>query len=654
MSSIFEVEQPLHVRLRKGTELHAKTLARVKARHDLARKKISTRYDEWDRVDEFQRMHLDLSRKARRGDKTEDADSNAKKEMPFKRGIVIPVTFAINEVMVAQMLSLFAHREPPLPVEGHGPEDVRPAKLLEATLAYDTRMMGYIHVVNSMLNDTNKYGLGVVYDVWDTDNGWATPPQTPITKFLRMLGIEPQKKWQVVREFNRWTNVDPYKFWPDPRVSLSNLQEAEFVGHRVDRSYTYLLQRSIERGGRYFNLEELGKKGATGGQSRITTASQGAGGKFSSSGDLATLESADEKDRGFFAIDAFQIRLIPREWQLADSDEPEIWWLTMADETTIIRAHESGYEHSEFTYAAPEIDPDPHTTFNPGTMERLDGLQRMINWMYNSHIENVMRTMNDRLVVARSLVELVDLINNEPGGIIRLTAEGEKAVLEGRLSSPGQAVSQLLVQDITSGNLRTGGELFEMAQRASGANDPAMGQPLDSKRTLGEVQSILAASNQRLSIKARLIEAGGIAKLARRAISNRQQFTELEQYFKIAGDLAKETGGVERLMINRGQLQGNFDYTAHTTMMPADPARDAAIWSTIYQTAASNPALLQPGPDGKALDVREIFNEMVRRMGVRNIQDFYIDVRVVPDQQFEQGVQAGNYVPVENAGQLVA
>lgn len=670
-SHVTQTAIPIQDQLRKGTPLHDKVLSRIRRRFDLSRRKIETRYSDWDRVDEFQRLHYDLSRKARKGDKQDTSDG--KLEMPFERGVVIPMSKAINDVLVPKMLSLFTHREPPLPIEGSGPEDIRPAKLMETTIAYDCRQMKYVPVLYSLLNDTSRYGMGVLYDTWETEHGWQRPQETPITQFMRMIGIEPAKKWTTTREYNRWSNVDPRRFWPDPRVSMSNIQDAEFCGHRTQRSYSHLLDRSIERGGDYFNLDALKKGGATSGQSRVTGAHETASGVIRSGlgpggSDIPYTETADQEDRGFFALDSFQIRIIPKEWELGDGEDPIIWNFTMADELVLIEAHESPYDHGRLTYSVGEADPDPHTVFNPGPMELLDGLQRVINWLYNSRIENVKAILNNRLVVASTLVMLRDVVEMEPGGIIRLTPAGEQAVLEGRLPNPQAALGQLNVTDVTGANIQQADMLFQWAQRTFGASDPDMGQPLESKRTLGEIQSILASGNQRIAIRAQLIEANCIAEAARHAIANRQQFMSIEQFFRITGDLAKETQGIERLIIGRNDIQGNFDYLPHTTMAPMDPAREGQLWGMILEVIAKNQILTAPGPDGKALDPREVFNEFARKSGARNIGEFYRQLapppgampppgppappgmpvgppRVVPDAQFAAQVQRGNFVP---------
>jgi len=63
-------------------------------------------------------------------------------------------------------------------------------------------------------------------------------------------------------------------------------------------------------------------------------------------------------------------------------------------------------------------------------------------------------------------------------------------------------------------------------------------------------------------------------------------------------------------------------------------------------SASQLPQLQQPGPDGRILDFRSIFNTIAEKSGISNIDDYYMDVQVMPDQQVADQAQAGNMVPV--------
>ncbi|MGH7186722.1 MAG: hypothetical protein ACREIB_10660, partial [Pseudomonadota bacterium] len=312
---------------------------------------------------------------------------------------------------------------------------------------------------------------------------------------------------------------------------------------------------------------------------------------------------------------------------------------------------ECPYEHGQFTYGLAEVNPDPHVSHNPGMVELLQPINRLVNWLYNSHIENARKILNDSLIVSPTMIEMGDILNPSPARHVRLTAEGEAYLKEHPGFDPMMFARQLQISDFTKAHLQTAGNIMALGQQLGASNDPAQGQPLEEKRTLGEVQSIIAASSQRLAITAQLIDSMGIKPLARRAISNRQQLTSLKQWFRIVGDLGKfeETEGLQRILMGRGDLQGNYDYTPHSTLLPADPARHAELWIRMLEMGSKLPAVIDPrmSPDGWVLDLRKIFNTAATAAGAKNIQEFYrrVNVQVQPDAQVAAAVQAGNMVP---------
>jgi hypothetical protein len=506
-----------------------------------------------------------------------------------------------------------------------------------------------------LIQNADKYGLGVLYDVWEQEQGMKPAPRGMLQAMAGVFGMNmpPPMEYGVVKEYNRWHPVDPYLFWPDPRVSIANLQEAEFVGHRIYRGQTYLYER--KEGTSYFNVDEAIKRGrglGSGDSQALLSRS-----RFGID-DFTMTDSPDDKDKGFFALDTLQVKIIPKDWELGTSKSPEIWWFTVVNEAVIVRAHKNPYDHGKFTYGVAEVNPDTDTIFNQGTFEDLDGLQRTINWLWNSRIENVRKMLNDSLVVAPSMVEMGDLLNPGPARHIRYSQAGEERIVNGQASGE-QFIRQLVVQDFTGTHSEIAMALFDFAQRLAGSNDPAMGSPTREKKTLGEIQSMMASSSQRLAMLGRVIDSTCLAQLANRAVQNRQQFTTLEQYFRITGDQAKmeemlgENAPLQRLLVSKADLIGQFDYVPQTGIIPADPARQAEVWMRILETVSTNQALATPGPDGRYLDPRKVFDELVRQTGVRNIEEFYALMpqqppappQVVPDEQFAQQAQAGDYVP---------
>lgn len=649
-------EKPIEAKLKYGTQFHSDLIARIKARVKLGKDAVGSRYAAWDRVDEQVRLYANLSQGAIRPDGTTMTDTL---EFPFERGIVVPASYATLMVRLSQLMSILTNRSPLWELSGNGPEDIRPARVMETILEYDMQQCLALLALYSQMQDSEKYGIGVIYDVWESEDGWRfvrdKRPDNPVASLVERMfkmPVIPRKEWGTVKEFNNWSNIDPYRFWCDPRVPKSRFQTGEFAGHRINRSYLYLVERSRDNGGPYFNLEKLP---ANQGESNDVLPKRDS---ILSTG-LGLRGSTDPRDKGYYYLDCMQIKLIPKEWGLGSGTIPEIWWFTVANEAVIIRAHPSSYDHGQFTYSVIESNFDPHALHNAGNIESIDGLQRFMNWLLNSHLENIRKALNDVLVYSPALIEESDLLNPGPVRHIRLTEKGEQLLFSG-LMNPGQFIQQLQVGDVTRPHLEAMKFVYEMAQLMMATNDPVTGQPTQKKKTLGEINQMMFGAGKRIGLSFRLNELMGWQPLVLRAISNRQQFTSREQYIRIAGDVLRTTPEmVERIMVGPNDLQGNFDYVCRSAMLPPDPGRQAMVWAQLMLGIGKFPQIMAPGPDGKVLDVRQIFNEAARNLGVRNIEQFYTqapsmppagmgapNVQVMPDEKVSREAAAGNLMPI--------
>src|SRR5262245_7808687 len=373
LSGIRVIDQPIEQRLRYNTSFHAEILSKLNARQMLSERNISSRWSDWDRVDEHCRLYIDLKRGVKKAD---GSTTTNKREMPWNLAIVIPMSYAILQTYLTQMMAIFTRRDPIIEVSGVGPEDIRPAKVMQAVLAYDQRQTQFLVQLYSLLQSAVKYGFGKMYDCWEETWGWkfTKRPADPFADYLGQPQVD--RSWDVLKQHNMVESIDPRLTWHDPRVSVAFEQRAEFTGHRVFCSYLDLLEKSQANGGPYFNIEFVAKLGAGGVARRDTTIAR-------TLKHLVMTGSMDDKDKGFHCKDIMSIRLIPKDWKLGDGERPEYWQFAWVDKTVVIRAHPSQYHHNQHPYSGAESNVDPHMTFNPGAIENLDGLARFANWLYN-------------------------------------------------------------------------------------------------------------------------------------------------------------------------------------------------------------------------------------------------------------------------------
>lgn len=641
-----DLDAPIEEQLDPKESLHQDILSKLTSRRDAAQSHMDSRKGQWRETNNKLRMHIDLTRKAKKGDGTTDQDTL---EMPHDRAIVVPASYSILRVLLTQLMSIFGSREPLIQIRGRGPEDIAPAKIMESALGYDLEEMGAFLSLYALCQDSLKFGCGIMYDSWHSEYGDKVVTTDVPSMVPGMPSIPIQTtQFGILKEHNLWNSINPFDFYPDPRIPMSTPQEGEFIGHRFYRGHMYLQERSKDNGGPYFNVTHLREKMSGRMREEEDGTELGIGG--------FTENQIDELDKGAYQLDHMQVKLIPSEWGLGIESNPQIWWFTWANDSVIIRAHKCPYDHQQFTYSVAESDPDMHSAFNPGIVESLDGLQRYIDWLYNSHLQNLMRHLNDAMIFSTALIEETDITNPGPARHVRLTPLGEEMIMSGGYSI-NQFVHQLPVQDVTAPHLEAVGSLFQLAQRMSAANDPQMGMPTPDKRTLGEINVITASSSQRLTIVARLIDAMAISPLSKRSISNRQQFTSMQQFFRISGeDSALEQS--QHVLGDRSKIQGNFDYVPTNGILPPDPVRQAQTWMQVAESLARFvPMMMQMGiqpQDGMMPDINAVLKEGYKAMGARNIDRFFVPMggppQVMGDEQVEQGVQDGNLVPMDEYG----
>jgi len=650
------LDRPISVRFRYGTPEHARLLSRLNSRLDLSHRHMSQRHETWKEIDDVMRMHIDTDRASIKSDGSIDSTSV---EHPFEKGLVIPLSFAIAQVRSTQLMGIRSARNPLLGIRGVGPEDMESAPIMEAALAHGCDMSDARLELFTLDQDADRYGAGVIFDTWDEVKGYKRLPPSQLQMLVYMLrqkmgrpAQRPQGKRirEVVDEFTRWEAVDPGNFFPDPRVSLARFQQGEFAGHRCLRPYLYINELSEEKGGHFFNVKALKEE-------RTPGDAEGRRGNRAKrlNVDLFDLTGSDDADdHGYHVLENIEVSLIPREWELDPSEELEKWWFTVADERVVIRAHPAAYDHDEFTYGVAQSNYDAHQLFNPGTIELLLPTQRRIDWLVGSHIENVMRELNNALVYLPSIIEEGDLLNPGPAAHLRLTRYGEKMVLSGALRIE-DAFRQLQVIDITGGHLNLVNQLSDFAQRMAAASDPQMSMPSDDKRTLGEMQMVLGASSQRVGILAKLIDLQAVRPLARRAISNIQQFLSMAQYGVIVGQDALNPMAQRALFAPEMFAGRRYDYVPIDTTEAPDPARSAEALGQFMQAAGSIPQLQMPDAAGRMLNMHMVFAEFAKSLGIRNVENFFVNIKpmlgpgsisVAPDEEVARGVQSGRLQPV--------
>jgi hypothetical protein len=602
------VESPAHQRL----------LDLVRSRRSLSARKLANYYPEWTKADRIYQHYVEPS----------ETDSQGKRLYPWARSIVVPMSYAIVQTQLAWEMAAFTQRIPIVPLDGLSPEDVKPAKVMEQVLQHEWSTDRMALSLYQWLLDRRRYGLGVVWINWARD---ATRQRVEVPKVMSLpfLGIElplgTEWEWQdrVKYEGNRLEPIDPFRFYPDPRVALADAHRGEFVGFRTQKHYHELLLQ--ERDGQYANVKRLPKRPNQGGVINTSQAPTMEPRALDRSGvglgdwmGQIGPNSVDFQERGSVTLDVFVIRLVPKDYELGDSSWPQKYVVVVGNEAIVLRAQPYEFDHDELPACVMELSADRHMFSTPGVVSHLEDLQDFLSWLYNSHAENVRRTLNNQFIVDPSLVHIEDLLQPQPGLLARLRREAQ-----GRPGSMEQAIKQIPIMDVTKTHGQDMSAAIDLMQRVSAAPENLQGVLAKGEKTLGEQQMAVSAAQGRLRMEAQMGWLQGMVRATHQRISNIQQFMSEERWIQVVGTYPLALGlsaDTKFLRVGPDQVQGQFTYSQPDMIVRQDQPMLMAL-REIWMAVAKEPELRQ------RFDLVKLFEPMAQMAGIKNLSDY---VREMP------------------------
>lgn len=630
------------------SELQTRLVAWGRRRVEAAERRWSERYDAYREAERLYRAFREP-----------DSQDNQTKQDRLTEGvekIVVPYSYAVIQSTLAFFMTVFTQRKPIIPVEGKGPADVRAAILMESLLEHqwDTMDPSGIMILMQWLLDSLRYGIGIVKNVW-TVREWpdfvrqVVPMTDPVSGAPVGYQDTLLKRDVVAYEGNECLNVSPFDWLPDPHRPLSEFQKGEFVIHRMRRSWTELRQRQAE--GLYLGIEHIPKhtldSGVFGSGSgfmtdrasempRIMHMDEGENVGVDESGQpYVTIHEmwayVDPDDLGLNEHEPSPRRLTPRS-----EGTPELWVFTFANLARCLRAEPAMLPGRRFPFEIIELNYDVHAPANFGLVETFRGLQYHLSWLFNARMQAVRRTLNNEMVVDPSMIEELDLLDPEPGRLLRLkrAAYGSQAV--------DKAVYPLPVQDVTAGHMQDAKAVTDLIETVTGANRLIMGLPNTGRRAATEVQGQLNLSSGRMKLLIEIATRQGLIPLAGQQARNTQTFLD-QQTLSLREPYAR-LFGQPLVKVTPEMLQGEFYFPIGEQGMPTDRQFEANVWKELLTLVlqSAGPAAFTQIPWANA-----VWGRFLRAMGVRDLQTFGVTLPQLvlqPDEIVQQQAQQGNIV----------
>lgn len=620
----YNYDYPNGLNLRPGSKLHERIKTEILTRAREARNQMEKRFDSWNDIDKVLTAYVKLSDE-------EKAIKNEDKRKPVS--IVFPYTYAILETVLTYLCLAFM-QEPIFRYEGVSPEDTIGTILMEKLIELQCNKTKVALNLHTMNRDAIAYGIGAVAPMWRERWGERVVKVPSESVFVP---FEKRTVEQLVFEGNALENIDPYLYLPDPNVPVQKVQEGGFVGWiDIDNYYGLLDEEYADED--TFNVKYL--KHITG---KISIFAQ----KESKRQDFVGGHYLDHSNisKRVDVINMY-INLIPKEWGLSDGDRPEKWLFGLGGDEVVIRAKPLGLNHNLYpvAVAAPEFDGYSPTPIS--RLEILDGLQGVLNWLFNSHIANVRKAINDMLVVDPYLINMNDLKDPKPGKLIRMRRPAWGRGVK-------DAVAQLGVTDVTQGNIKDSALIVQWMQKIGGADESMMGAQRKGgpERLTGkEFQGTRAGAVNRMEKIARVIGLQAMQDIGYMFASHAQQLMSQETYIKSTGKwqeiLEKEFQPRDRrIKVTPFDILIEYDVLVRDGSVPGGNFSEA--WIQMFDILAQHPELSQ------RIDIFRVFTHIARNLGAKNVHEFErIQTSVAPPEEIEEEARKGNVVPIKELGNV--
>ena len=630
----YKYDYPEGLDLRPNSDLHKKLRSRIYERARASRNEISKRYSSWRAIDKNLTTYIDLSET-----KQAKEDELRLKDPTKPLSIVFPYSYSMLEALLTY-LSMAFFQDPMFQYEGVEDDDTMGAMLMEMVIRLHCIKNKVPLAVHTVLRDSLGYGVGIGIPNWRRQYGKKVIKVSVTTE--SPLGMETQNHNQFVNsllfEGNSLDNIDPYMWLPDPAVSSVDIQKGEFIGWVDPDNYMNLLSRENQEDSGLFNVKYL--KNQKNKRSAFALDESERSTKHGGSTDIhrALSNTVSPVD-----IIHMYITLIPREWKLSKSETPEKWYFELAGDDVIIACEKADHNHGQYPMAVASPEYDGYSITPIGRMEVLYGLQHTLDFLFNSHVANVRKAINDMLVVDPYLVNINDLKDPQPGKLIRLRRPAWGRGVD-------KVVQQLQVNDITRLNISDSAYITQWMDRISGADQSMQGSLRMSgpeRLTGAEFSGTRSSAVSRLQRLAMIIGMQFMQDVGTQFAVHAQQYMTQDAYIAIVGRYAealqKNFGpGKTRGRVSPSDLAINYDMIVRDGSIPG--GNFSQSWIELFKVIGTSPELMQQ------FDVTRIFTYIAQQLGAKNVEDFrrnvnQIQMTQMPDEQVQQQVQAGNFIP---------
>jgi len=617
-------EEPIDL-LKPGSDHHTFVLQYLKDRLKTSEDAMSKFYPRWQIAERKFQAYLSLP------DYEEQLRTmNNDSKIPAPAIIIFPYKYAVIATIVTYQMNVFCGRDTYFPLGADSKEQADIVRFMEMMVQRHCEKSRMIARVWQCALDGELYGVGVIRGLWRTKKGKRTiirpagEAEILADSSLRGKNIRDSEE-RVIWAGNDFANIDPYMFFPDPNVPMSEVAEKgeyvfwrEFVGKHIliramkDGLLKYVdkvqSDRGYEHDSKWWNLSH--RSAIAGGDSHA--------------GDNSRKNNYSQDNT--YMVDQGSVEIIPAELGLGPETTPQKWLFMILNKTQIVQAEPLDYNHGNHPLRVSEPYNMGYGFGQPALGDYIGPIQDILSWFIDSHIFNVRAALNNQWVFDPSKIDEKSLKYPQPGKHIRL-----KPLAHG--TDVRTAIQQLPVTDVTRNHMGDLSTFTRLGDMISAVNDTTRGvQPQGGRRTAAETRIVGESALGRMGGHARLISQHMYMPLIEDAVVNIQQFQEAEQWIKVIGQESFSKWGQQL-------LTQDFTYPVHDGTLPLDKLQNFDVWKEILFGMAKDQTLKMTH------SLPRVFEHVCALGGAPNITSF----RLVSDQEMDNLARMGSAMPLPDA-----
>ena len=612
--------------------MHKLLLTKILDRAKLGRDFLSPKFSTWNEMRNQLSVYIPL----------DDVETRLKeKDSRHPVHVVVPEMFGILDTMLTFLSSVF-WRHPLFKYFGVEEEDAVKALMLQELVSMQSfsRHTQVPLALKTLWRDALVFGIGIASPTFTRVYGKTRTMEKYIDNngLLNNNSNTTSYKKGVVFEGNKLEIIDPYMYLPDPSVSVETPNMGEFTGWVAEYSRFALLRTEYQSKSKYlFNAKYLNDI-----DSRTSQYGRRMNTQNNYLDNIGINGVTDLYDSNSIDVVHMYVDLIPEEWEISNKTTPERWLFSVAADQIIIQMEPIKLAHDEVPVCVTAPETDGHGRIPISRLEVTWGLQEHANFLHNSRIENVVRSINSMFLVDPSIVNIYDFEDPEGGLFVRLL---ENAWGTGKIRD---AVQQLEVRDITANNIMDTHNVIQTMRSVVGALDPMQGISRKSgdRVTATEFSRTFTSGTSRFVQLAKTIYYQAHVPIAWQFAHN------LIQYMSKGWSIEAVQGILEldntydkdqKILVLPEDIQIDFDLVAYDLDTPGSD--DPESWMRLYDIATRDPNLQG------AINFREVFVHIAKMLGAKDIKNFMnvvnnTQVQSMPNEEVANEVQKGNMVPI--------